>query len=336
MYLTRIDLVALAKQPLDNVDGLEVRCVRPSKPLIASFPHLGPSLISKWAGPGHFFFLACHHGRPVGYRCLATVAPFSLKPFLRLRPHQLFTVDIFTAPHARRRGLTRAMKIVSARHLLDKGYRETWSVQRVTNHDTVIASERTGSLRVGTLVRMSVLGWTRFTVMPATVVSPTLVARQLELLEQIAPAISKVGILFNPSVTRLSPQTREALRSLAASRRLDLLLFEAREEVDQIGALERIFTSMAQAALQGLIVHSDPMLRLHARRITALVNRHRLAAVFDARTFLAAGGRSACGLTQPDLRDFGAVMACVDAQQHALGHPEALSPDFEVVVDSSR
>jgi hypothetical protein len=334
MYLTRIDLVALAKQPLDNVEGLAVRCVRPSKALIASFPHLGPSLIAKWTGPGHFFVLACHQGRPVGYRCMATVPPPSLKPFLRLRAHQLFTIDLFTDPDVRRRGLTRAMKIVSARHAVDNGYRETWAVQRVTNYDTVVASERTGSVRVGTLVRTSLLGRTRFTLIPVTVVSARLVARQLDLLEQLAPGTTRVGILFNPSLTRLSPQTREALSSLAASRRLELLLFEAREEVDQVAALERIFTSMAQAALEGLIVHSDPMLSLHARRITALVNRHRLAAVFDARAFLAAGGRIACGLARPELRDFGAVMAYVDAQQRALAGSEDPPPDFEIVANT--
>ena len=154
------------------------------------------------------------------------------------------------------------------------------------------------------------------------------------MFEQLAPGITRVGILLNPSVARLSQQKREALRRLAADRRQELRLFEVREEVDQSAALERTFTSMGEAALQGLIVHSDPMLRLHARTITALANHHRLAAVFDARAFLAAGGRIACGLTQPALRDFGAVMAYVDAQQRALAGHEDPAPDFEVVADA--
>jgi hypothetical protein len=333
MYVTRIDLVALAKQPLDNVDGLEVRCVRPTRALIASFPHLGPSLISKWAGPGHFFFLASHQGRPVGYRCLATVAPLSLKPFLRLRPHQLFTVDIFTAPDARRRGLTRAMKNASARYLVHRGYRETWSVQRVTNYDTVIASERTGSLRVGTLVRASFLGWTRFTLIPATVVSPTLVARQLDLLKHLAPAAKRVGVFFNPSVTRLSTDALEAITALAADRGVDIAYFKVREVTDQAAALEAIFRSMADTGVQGLIVHSDPMLRLNARSIVRLVRRYHLAAVFDAECFVVAGGFVACGAMLPGLHDFDAVIAHLDAQQHGAMNSDGISPNLEITVN---
>lgn len=333
MYLTRIDLVALANQSVEQMEGLEIRCVRPDYSLMASFPHLTRSTISRWRRPGHFFFLSILGAQPVGYRCLTTVAAPSLRRFLRLRPHQLFTVDIFTQPDLRRRGLTRPLKIVAARHVVQQGYHEIWAVQRVTNYDTVVAAERTGTVRVGTLTRTSLLGRARFDVTPVAVMSTALVGRQLGLLKHLAPAVTRVGILFNPSLTRLSPKTLESTKALAANRGVDLAFFEVREVVDQVAALEQVFASMAEAAVQGLIVHSDPMLRLHASTVVALAQRHHLAAVFDAKRFVAAGGLVAYGATPPRLHDFDAVMAHFDAQQRATTDLEELPPDLELTVN---
>jgi putative ABC transport system substrate-binding protein len=333
MYLTHMDLVALAKQPVAAMEGLEVHCVRPDPSLIASFPNLTRSTISRWQRPEYFFFLSLLGGQPVGYRCLATVAAPSLRRFLRLRPHQLFTVDVFTRPDLRRRGLTRPLKIVAARHVVQRGYREIWSVERTTNYDTVVSAERTGTVRVGTLVRTSFLGRAQFAVTPATIMSPALVARQMDLLKRLAPTITRVGILHNPSLTRLRPNTQESMRILAADRGVDLLFFEVREVVDQAASLERVFASMAEAAVQGLIVHSDPMLRRHASTVVALARRHRLAAVFDARPFVAAGGLVAYGTTPLRLVDFGAVMAHFATQQSASADQADLPADLELTVN---
>ncbi len=317
MYLTRMDLLFLANLPVEKIDGFEFRCVRPDDTLLASFPHLGRSTISQWARPGYFFFLGLLDGRPVGYRCWAITAAPSLRQFLRLRPHQLFTIDIFTHPDFRRRGLVRPIKIMAARHLVPQGYREVWSVERPTNYDTVIAADRTGTVRVGTLIRTSCLGLARFTMTPVTVLSPTLVGHQLDLLKRQAPSVTRAAVLFNPSLTRSSPTTADSIRALAAARGVDLAFVEVREVDDQAAALERAFTSMTQTGVQGVILHSDPMLRLHARTVVTLARSRGLAAVFDAKPFAAAGGLVARGATSLRLSDFDAVMAYFDAQQRA-------------------
>jgi GNAT superfamily N-acetyltransferase len=333
MYLTCTDLIELATRPFEEINGLEVCCVRPDRSLIASFPHLKPSAISKWAGPGHFFFLAALDGRPIAYRCMASTAGPSLARFFRLRPDQLFTIGIFTQPDLRRRGLTRPLKITAARHVVREGYREAWAVERTSNYDTVVAAERTGTVRVGTLIRTSWLGRARYVVIPVTVLSAVLLGRQLDLLRHLAPDVIRVGVLFNPSLTRLSSTTLESINALAADRGVELKFFEAREEGDQIAVLERAFASMAASSIQGLILHSDPMLRLHARSIVSLADRHHLAAVFDARPFVIAGGLVAYGATPPSLHDLDAVSVYFSEQQRATVEPHELCQAVELVLN---
>ncbi len=333
MYLTCTDLTELANQPFADVDGLEVRCVQPDRALITPFPHLKPSVISRWAGPGYFFFLALLGGRPVGYRCLANAASPSLARFFRLRPDQLFTIDIFIQPDLRRRGLTRPLKIVAARHVVHQGYCETWAVERTTNYDTVVAAERTGTVRAGTLIRTSCLGRARFAMIPVTVLPAALIARQIDLLKHLAPDVIRVGVLFNPSLVRPSPNILEAIRGLAVQRGMDLAFFEAREEADQIAGLERVFAAMAAASIQGLILHSDPFLRLHARTVVRLVNRHHLTVIFDARPFVAAGGLVAYGAVPLRLHDFNAASSHFKAQHASTPDLPELPPALELTVN---
>jgi ABC-type uncharacterized transport system substrate-binding protein len=130
-----------------------------------------------------------------------------------------------------------------------------------TNYATIAVSDKTGSVRVGTLTRSSVLGHVRFSVTPATTPSAELIGRQLGLLKQIVPALVRVGVLFNPAVTRLEMETVESIRARAAALGVDLAFFEVRATRDQAAALDHALSAMIHAAVDGLIVLSDPLLR---------------------------------------------------------------------------
>jgi GNAT superfamily N-acetyltransferase len=329
MYLTHIDLDAVADQPLEPMDGVEVRWVPPDDTLIGSFPHLTPAIISRWAGPGHFFFLARHCGRPVSYRCIATTAGPSLAAFFRLRPHHLFVADIFTCPDFRRRGVTRIVKLASARHLARRGYREMWAVETTTNYNTIVANDRTHVQRVGTLIRRCVLGRTKFSMIPGAPLSIGLVRGHLQLLQLCAPGVSRVGLLFNPAVAWADAASIESIRAAAADLGVVLTPVEVRDALDQVSALQRAFATMAELAIDGLIVHSEPMLRDYRHAIVSMVQRLRIPAVYDAREFVVAGGLLSYGYARPCLHDFESVMAYVDSLK-ATGHApiDATKPDL--------
>jgi hypothetical protein len=331
MHLTHADLLAMAARPL-KTDAVDVRLVRPGDGLAEAFPDLVPSTVARWSGPGHLWFVAAlRDGTPVAYRCVARSAGPLLRPFLRLRPHQLFVVNDYTRPEFRRLGVIGTMRTLVARQLVAQGFRESWATELPTNYATLSGSDRTGIER-STLLRRCVLGRVRFSVTPAATLSAGLVHRQLEFLQQVVPRFSRAGILFNPSVTRAGAERVESTRAAAASLGVDLTVFEVREASDQTVALARAFSAMADAGIGALLVLSDPMLRDHRRAIVSLVDRHRLPAVYDAKDFVAVGGLMSYGAPPPCLHDIDSVSAYLEEQKRVPVDATTPGRDPELVV----
>lgn len=330
MHLTHADLAAMARRPV-KAEGVEVRLVEPGEVAVEDFPDLAPSTAARWSRPGYFWFVALHMGRPAAYRVMARTVTWLVTPFLRLLPHELFVVDDYTHPDFRRRGIIAALRVAAARHLVARGFRESWATESPTNYATLSGTDRTGIER-STLIRRCVLGRVRFEVTPAATLSAELVARQVRFLRQLVPGLSRVGLLLNPSVTRGGPERLEAARAAVAGLGADLALFEMREAPDQMAALERVFASMRETALEGLLVLSDPMLRAHRRAVVSLVERHRLPAVYDASPFVDAGGLMAYGSPPPCLHDIESLRTYLEAQARTPLDGPALPADLEPVV----
>jgi hypothetical protein len=333
IYVTRYDLHAMAQLSIDT-SGLEVRLARPDDPIIESFPNLAPSTIATWLSPGYFFFVALHGGQFVAYYCLSTKVSAGLAPFLRLRHDQVFTVVIHTRQEFRRQGLARITRVGVARHLVARGFNEVLATESPTNHPTIVAADRAGLTRLGTLTRTCVLGRVSFWATPATTLEPPLVGRQLKLLRHLAPAVSRVGLLVNPSVVITSPEAEDAARRFAAKAGTDLTLLPVREAVDQAGAFEAALSMARERGVNGLIVLSDPMMRAHRRTLVPLVSRFQLPAVFDAQAFVSAGGLMSCPIPAPVLRDLDGLIASYDMRRGA-GHAEASADELNVAVNRS-
>lgn len=331
MYVTYTDWVADAKLPL-SMDGFEVRLARPDDPLAKAFPHLKPSTIANWLRPDHLFFVILHEGKLAGYRCVATGAGPALSRFFRLRPDQLFIVQLYTRPELRRLGLTRITKLAVARDVAARGFCGAFATEAPTNHATIISADRKGTLRVGTLTRTCLLGRVRFSLTPSTRLSPDLVSRQVALLRQVAPTVSHVGLLFNPSVVMAAPDTERATRAAAAELGTEITFLPVREVADQASAFDEAFSTAQVAGVDGLIVRSDPMMKAHRRTIVSVVKRHRLPAVFDAEEFVNAGGLMSYGAPAPCLRDIESLNAFVE-RVTTSGLPPPNLDDFRLVVN---
>jgi hypothetical protein len=308
MHVTYVDWVEDAKQPL-NLGGCEVRPARPDDPFGKAFPHLTPSVIARWLRPDHFFYVLLRAGTLAGYRCVSTEASPSVRRFFRLGPHQLFIVDHFIRPELRRLGLARLLKFAMARALVVRGFSEGFALEAPTNYDTIFSGPRRGTSRVGTLVRTCRLGRIRFELTPVRALSPELIVRQLSLLKQVAPGVSHVGVLFNPTVVTTAAGSEEAARILAARLGATFTFLPVRDAVDQVGAFEVAAATARKAGVEGLIVISDPMMRDCRRAIVRLVERLRVPAVYDAREFVIAGGLMFYGTEVPYLRDLKGLLS---------------------------
>ncbi len=120
-------------------------------------------------------------------------------------------------------------------------------------------------------------------------ISLELVPKQMELLKEVLPALTKLAILWNPdSYHKLAlRQIETAARVL----RVQLQLVEARTP----GDLDKAFSTMNRERPDALLVLPNPMIDARQRRIADLTTQSRLPAVYNKPLFPEAGGLMAYG-----------------------------------------
>ncbi len=115
--------------------------------------------------------------------------------------------------------------------------------------------------------------------------APEIVGKQLELLKEMVPRVSRVAVLWNPTNTGHSLSLREA-KVAARSLGVQLQLLEARRPDEFEGA----FAAMTRERAGALLVLGDGMFLLHPTRIADLAAKSRLPAMYGLREFVDAGG----------------------------------------------
>lgn len=137
-----------------EASSLDVRFARPDDlDWLAALGHVDRATLAEWMGADYFMFVAFRAGRPVGFRCVCRRAPPWVADWFRLRPDQLYGVDVFTVPEQRRSGLARAIFARTSPMLHARGFTELLGVQRLDNVDSIAALARSGFTRLGRLTR---------------------------------------------------------------------------------------------------------------------------------------------------------------------------------------
>jgi ABC-type uncharacterized transport system substrate-binding protein len=118
-----------------------------------------------------------------------------------------------------------------------------------------------------------------------TVFEYEIAAKWLELLKDIAPNVTSVGVIRDPTVTA-SIGLLSAIQSAARSSRVEVIPLGG---VDA-GDIERTVTEFAGGSNRGLIAVATPLIINNSNLIISLAARHRLPATYAIRSFAAAGG----------------------------------------------
>jgi putative tryptophan/tyrosine transport system substrate-binding protein len=123
------------------------------------------------------------------------------------------------------------------------------------------------------------------------------VGKQLELLKETLPKISRVAALWNPANPVFQAIQRRETEVAARALGMQLQLVEARgpDEID------RAFAAMAKERTKALLVLGDPVFASHRKRIADLAAKHRLPSVSGTREYVEAGGLMAYGPSFPDM-----------------------------------
>lgn len=112
-----------------------------------------------------------------------------------------------------------------------------------------------------------------------------LVAKRLQLMKDLVPAIRRVGILVNPFSASPAGVERSA-RGFAQDLGVTLQVVEA-PTPDQF---EAAFAALVAGRAEGLLVLADATFYKHRALIGALCQRHRLPSVWGGSGYLDAGG----------------------------------------------
>jgi len=128
-----------------------------------------------------------------------------------------------------------------------------------------------------------------------TVFDYDMAAKWVELLKEIAPYVTHVGVIRDPTSTA-NIGLLAAIQSVARSFRLEVSPLGGRDA----GDIERTVTEFAGGSNRGLIAIGGPLAADNRDLIISLAARHRLPAVYSFRFFVTDGGLISYG---PDTVD---------------------------------
>ena len=132
-------------------------------------------------------------------------------------------------------------------------------------------------------------------------------AKWLELLKEIAPRVSRAGVLRDPGIPEGIGQFA-VIQSVAPSLKVEVAPMDVRDASE----IERAVTEFARSANGGLIVTSSGSSQLHRDLIIRLAARHSLPAIYPNRVFVSRGG----------LISYGADS--IDQYRHAAGYVDRI------------
>jgi ABC-type uncharacterized transport system substrate-binding protein len=151
----------------------------------------------------------------------------------------------------------------------------------------------------------------------------------LELLKEIAPNVTRAAVLRD-TATPTGTSLFAAVQAVASSLRVEVAPVNVRDA----GEIERAVATFARAPNGGIVVAAGAGSARHRKLIVTLAARHKLPAVYYARSFAAAGGLISYGTNLIDgyRRAAGYVDRILKGEKPA-DLPVQAPTEFELVVN---
>ena len=161
------------------------------------------------------------------------------------------------------------------------------------------------------------------------VMEPSLGAKLLAMLKQVAPRVARVAILVNPDSA-----THKVISALVVAAAPGMAVEVATVPVREPVEIEAAMTQWGREPDHGLIVPSDPSTNSHRRLIIDLAARYRLPAIYALRAATADGGLMSYGVDIPELFRRAAVYADrILKGEKPADLPVQLPTKFELVIN---
>jgi putative ABC transport system substrate-binding protein len=114
--------------------------------------------------------------------------------------------------------------------------------------------------------------------------------KRLELMHELLPAATTIGLLLNPTNAVAEIQSKDLQ---AAARTLGLQLRIANASIER--DFDAAFATLSQGRVGGLVIGTDGFLVSQSEQLAALTVRYALPTIFQYRAFVTAGGLMSYG-----------------------------------------
>jgi len=129
-----------------------------------------------------------------------------------------------------------------------------------------------------------------------SILAPELGTKRLQLLKEIVPGISSIAVLLNAR----NPQSQIELKEMeSAASAMGLQVNPI--DISAGSRLEDAFAAMNKAAVQALVVLTDPILFSERKPTVDFANASRLPAVYPFQAYVEEGGLMSYGPSDTDL-----------------------------------
>jgi len=154
-------------------------------------------------------------------------------------------------------------------------------------------------------------------------------AKRLELLRQVAPKATTIGMLVNPNSANTEAEGREVQ---AAAQAVHQKLVVAHVSSDR--DIETAFAAFIDRGVGALLVGSGTFLNSQSERVVALAARHRLPAMYPQREAALAGGLMSDGTSVTDAyRQVGVYAGRILKAEKPAELPVVRSTKFDFVLN---
>jgi putative ABC transport system substrate-binding protein len=129
-----------------------------------------------------------------------------------------------------------------------------------------------------------------------TQISPELAGKRFQLLREVVPGITRVGVLWHP-LHPTTPITFNETEAAAGNLGLQVMSLEIREPKE----FEEVFRILAKERAAALVVLRDPFTVRHRTVIVESANKLRVATIYETGDYVEAGGLMFYGADFVDL-----------------------------------
>ena len=162
-----------------------------------------------------------------------------------------------------------------------------------------------------------------------TFIGTALTTKKLEVLREVTPGVTDIGLLVNTANTLAEPQIKDVAE---VAQRLGLRLHVA--SMSSETEIDAAFATLAQSKVGALVVGTDPIFAFVQRQLTTTAARYKIPTIYNIREYCEVGGLISYGASFTDaLRQAGLYVTRILKGEKPSDLPVLQPTKFELVIN---